>query len=129
MADRESAVPADLKQPVADNSEVDIRGAVLKFKELLSEDVTQLILFGSRARDDYKSDSDANVAVLLRGDFGDFVDMKLGLACLAYDALLLTGVRIRPFPVWKTEWNNPEQAVNSDILNRIAREGITVWQA
>jgi len=30
---------------------------------------------GSRARGDYRPDSDVHVAVLLRGDFGGFVDM------------------------------------------------------
>ncbi|SOB74770.1 antitoxin ChpS [Marinobacter sp. LV10R510-11A] len=128
MIDWENAKLIGLEQTVMDN-QVDIREAVLKFRELLSGEVTQLVLFGSRTRGDYRPDSDADVAVLLRGEPGDFVEMKLGLACLAYEVLLQTGVRIRPFPVWETEWCDPEKSQHRDTLEVIAREGITLWQA
>jgi antitoxin ChpS len=68
------------------------------------------------------------VAVLLRGEPGEFVDTKLALADLAYEVLLLTGVRIRPFPIWGTQSRNPERFLNPDVQT-ITREGITLWQA
>jgi antitoxin ChpS len=129
MKDWENATPVGLEQTVMD-SQVDIREAVLSFGELASEtfNIDQLVLFGSRARGDYRADSDANVAVLLRGEPGEFVDTKLALAYLAYEVLLLTGVRIRPFPIWGTQSRNPERFLNPDVQT-ITREGITLWQA
>ncbi|WP_349666092.1 nucleotidyltransferase domain-containing protein [Marinobacter sp. ATCH36] len=89
----------------------------------------QLVLFGSRARGDYQTESDADVAVILRGEPGDFVETKLAMADMAYDVLLETSVRIQPFLVWETEWENPASYSNPDILNNIAREGIIIWQS
>tara|TARA_R110001583_G_scaffold42556_13_gene135421 strand:+ start:521 stop:682 length:162 start_codon:yes stop_codon:yes gene_type:complete len=53
------------------------------------------------------------------------------MAIVAYDILLMTGVRIRPYPVWEVEWLDPErsQAVDLKLLLTIAQEGIIVWQA
>lgn len=57
--------------------------------------------------------------------------MKLALASVAYDSLLITDVRIRPYPVWEVERLEPEGArvVDPNLLRSIAREGITLWQA
>jgi predicted nucleotidyltransferase len=126
MIDWEKAAPVGLEQTVMD-TQVVIWEAVLKFQELLSDNVTQLILFGSRARGDYRPDSDANVAVRSRGDPEDAIVILLSLSVLAYNVLLSTGVRIRPFLVWETEWCDPENSVQKDTLQDIAREGITLW--
>jgi len=116
-----------LEQTVMD-TQVDILEAVLKFQEQLSDDVILLVLFGSRARGDYRPDSDANLAVLFRGECGDFMRMRLGLASIAYDVLLSTGVLIRSFPIWEAEWCNPENSPHTGALHDIAREGVTLWQ-
>jgi predicted nucleotidyltransferase len=81
-------------------------------------------LFGSRARGDFRADSDADVAVLLSGPQVDFLDTKLDLADVAYDVLLETGVRIQPLPIWDAEWTDPETYSNPGLLNNISREGI-----
>jgi len=128
LIDWEKAAPVGLEQTVM-GSQMDIWEAVLKFQELLSDDVTQLILFGSRARGDYRPDSDANVAVLSRGDPEDAIVILLSLSDLAYKVLLSTGVRIRPLLVWEAEWCDPESSAQVDTLQNIAREGITLWQA
>lgn len=135
LRDWEQAVPVGLEQAVM-VSQVDVREAILKFAELLSKefDVVQLVLYGSRARGDYSAESDTNVAILLRGEnegLEQFVDMKLALASVAYEVLLVTGVRIRPYPIWEVEWLNPEEsrAVDPKLLGCIAREGVTLWQA
>ena len=62
--------------------------------------VNGAILFGRRARGTFRPDSDADIAVLLRGHRGKFVDTKLAMADIAYDVLLETGVHIQPLPVW-----------------------------
>jgi predicted nucleotidyltransferase len=87
-------------------------------------DLAGAILFGSRARNSYRPDSDADVAVLLHGHPGKFVETKLAMADLAYDVLLETGIRIQPLPIWEEEWDHPESYSNPRLLHNIEREGI-----
>ena len=86
--------------------------------------VRSAILFGSRARGHFRPDSDADVALVLTGPHGPFLDTKLELADIAYDLLLETGIRIQPLPVWEDEWAHPETYTNPRLLKNIAREGI-----
>ncbi len=129
LSEWEQAEPEGLEQFVMEG-QVDIREAVLAFSEKVSDQykVAQLILFGSRARGDYQPDSDADVAVILFGEPGDFVETKLAMASLAYVVLLQTGIRIQPFPIWEAEWHQPDSYSNPQILKNIAREGIIIWQ-
>ncbi|MFB2765069.1 nucleotidyltransferase domain-containing protein [Marinobacter shengliensis] len=129
LQDWEQAAPVGLEQVVM-GDQVDIREAVLVFREKLANrfDAVQLILFGSRARGDYHEESDADVAVILSGQPDDFVDTKLSMADLAFDALLETGVLIQALPVWECEWANPAGYSNPALLQNIAREGIVLWR-
>jgi predicted nucleotidyltransferase len=86
--------------------------------------VSGAILFGSRARGSHRPDSDADIAVLLRGRRGKFVDTKLAMADIAYEVLLETGVHIQPLPIWEDEWEHPESYSNPQLLQHIHREGI-----
>lgn len=86
----------------------------------------QAILFGSRARGMAHSESDADVAVLLKGTKGHFIRTKMALDDIAYDVLLDTGIRIQPLPVWEDEWAPPELYSNPLLLGNIAREGIAL---
>jgi predicted nucleotidyltransferase len=86
--------------------------------------VSAAYLFGSRARGQFRADSDTDIAVLLSGQHGDFLDTKLDLADMAYDVLLETGIRIQPLPVWEDEWRHPETYSNPRLLENISREGI-----
>jgi len=87
-------------------------------------DFAGAILFGSRARRSHNPESDADVAVLLAGTPGEFVQTKLEFDDLAYEVLLDTGVRIQPLPVWQSEWEYPEHYSNPHLLKNIAHEGI-----
>ena len=87
-------------------------------------DLAGAILFGSRARRSHRPDSDADIAVLLHGQRGKFLDTKLALADIAYDVLLETGVLIQPLPVWEDEWEHPERYTNPALLRNIDREGV-----
>jgi predicted nucleotidyltransferase len=111
---------------VTDTLDPEMRHAVNNFllKVAESYDMTGAILFGSRARKSHQSDSDADVAVLLRGRRGRFVATKLAMADLAYDVLLETGIRIQPLPIWEGEWEEPGSYSNPRLLKNIAREGI-----
>ena len=82
------------------------------------------ILFGSRARRSHRPDSDADIAVLLHGHRGQFLDTKLALADIAYEVLLDTGILIQPLPVWEDEWEHPEHYTNPALLRNINLEGV-----
>jgi predicted nucleotidyltransferase len=100
--------------------------AIRLFLERVSEkyDVTSAKLFGSRARDDARHDSDFDIAVFLKGKRGDFVRTKLEMTDIAYDALLEEGIHIQVLPVWEDELMNPEDYSNPFLLENIQREGI-----
>ena len=68
-------------------------------KEIYGDRVERMVLFGSRARDDAKPDSDYDVAVFLK-DAGSFTDESARLAAVSTDILFDTGAVISatPFP-------------------------------
>jgi predicted nucleotidyltransferase len=115
MIDRKDSVP-----------DVDTARAVCAFMGRVSPryPVSGAILFGSRARGHFRPDSDADVAILLRGQPHPFLATKLALADIAYDVLLDTGIRIQPLPIWEEEWLHPESYSNPRLLHNIDREGI-----
>ena len=74
-------------------------------------------------------ESDADVAVVLAGQPGDFVDTKLEMAGLAFEVLLDTGVLIQALPVWECEWANPKGYSTPELLENIVRDGLVLWRA
>ncbi|HEX7325133.1 MAG TPA: nucleotidyltransferase domain-containing protein [Rhodanobacteraceae bacterium] len=98
-----------------------LRRAALQFA------VRDGILFGSRARGYARRDSDADVAVVLDGRRGKFMQTKLAMADIAFDTLLDTGIHVQPLPVWASEWNAPESWWNPELLRTVKRTGVSVW--
>ncbi len=87
-------------------------------------EIKSAILFGSRARGDYRPDSDADVMLLLSGKPGKMLPVKMELAGMAYDILLETGIRIQALPVWEEQWAHPETFSNPYLLQAIQEQGI-----
>lgn len=104
----------------------DTEEAVRRFLGLIAGryDTAGAIVFGSRARGTHRPDSDADVAVLLRGEHQRFLPIKLAMADVAFDVLLDTGINISPLPVWLDEWEHPESYSNPALLRKIAEEGV-----
>ena len=100
------------------------RAARLFLASLGNFPVRKAFLFGSRARGDYRPESDADIAVLLDGPHGRFLDTTLELADIAYDVLLETGIHIQPLPLWQEEWDQPQTFSNPSLVEAIRREGI-----
>jgi predicted nucleotidyltransferase len=86
--------------------------------------VKAALLFGSRARGTHRSESDVDVAVLLRGSRGKLMDTSLELADIAFELLLETNIYIQPLPIWEDEWDHPETHSNPRLLENIRREGL-----
>jgi len=104
----------------------DTEQAVRRFLALIAAryDLASAIVYGSRARGTHRTDSDADVAVLLKGDHQRVLPTTLAMVDVAYDVLLETGINISPLPVWLDEWENPENHSNPALLHNIAREGV-----
>jgi len=84
------------------------------------------ILYGSRARGEFKPDSDADVVVLLSGSHGKFMSTKMEMSDMAFDVMLDTGIRVEALPVWEDEWSNPDAYRNPYLLRNIERDGIVI---
>ena len=87
-------------------------------------DLAGAVLFGSRARGGFRPDSDADIAVLLRGVPGQRVDEALKMADIAFDVMLDTGILIEAIPLWEQEWEHPERFSNPALIENIRREGL-----
>lgn len=72
--------------------------AVRRFLALLSDryDMAGAILYGSRARGLNDADSDADVAVILKGERQRLVGTAFAMADVAYDVMLETGINVSP---------------------------------
>ncbi|WP_205630981.1 nucleotidyltransferase domain-containing protein [Pannonibacter phragmitetus] len=104
----------------------DTQKAVRSFLARISGhyDLAGAIIYGSRARSTHRPDSDADVAVLLRGSQGRFLPVKLDMADAAFDVMLETGILISPLPIALEEWEHPETHSNPALLRNIGREGV-----
>jgi predicted nucleotidyltransferase len=89
------------------------------------EGLVQLVLFGSRSRGEARSDSDIDVAVVLR-ELRDRRADRDRLADLAYDAIVETNMDIQTVPVSLDEWEHPEHHTNPALIRTIKRDGIVV---
>jgi len=100
--------------------------AVRGFLARISSDyeMAGAMIYGSRARGTHRADSDADVAVLLKGEQQKRLPISLKMADVAYDVLLETGINISPLPLWLDEWEHPEKYSNPALLHNIAKEGI-----
>lgn len=100
--------------------------AVRRFYNLIADryDIYEVIVFGSRARGTHLQHSDADVAVILRGEPQRFVTTKLEMADIAFDVLLETDVLISPLPISLEEWEHPDDYSNPELLWTIKVEGV-----
>ena len=89
-----------------------------------AHDVAEVIMFGSRARGDHRPDSDLDLAIVLNGPRGDFIDTKLEMAGIAFDVLMETGVLVQPFPMWVGDLAHPERFANPGLIQSISEDGI-----
>jgi uncharacterized protein len=87
--------------------------------------VERAFLYGSRARGDYRPDSDADVALILAQRGNDW-QLLWELSGLAYDVFLETGVLIQPVPISSSDWAHPERFPRPSFLRNVAREGISL---
>ncbi|MGO9744275.1 MAG: recombinase family protein [Roseiarcus sp.] len=86
--------------------------------------IREAILFGSRARGDHKRDSDADIAVILKGARGDRYKVSGDMAGVEFHVLMETGVMVQGLPLWEDEVAHPESFSNPALIANILREGV-----
>jgi predicted nucleotidyltransferase len=81
-------------------------------------------LFGSSARNLAGPESDADIAVLLHGQYGQRADTAVEMAGIAFEVMLETGVLVDAIPFWEEEWEHPDRFSNPALIENIRRDGI-----
>ena len=104
------------------------RRSVDLFIERIAGDypIAEVWLYGSRARGDAQPDSDADVAVILKGPKGRTVTVSAEMAGPAFDVLMETGVLVSPLAIWLEDWNHPSTHGNPWLIDNIKREGLAL---
>ena len=107
-----------------------VRNALRRLDALLrarfGRDYVRLILFGSRARGDNATDSDADVAVVWRRPIEDRWRLKSRIIDEIYPIVVDTELYIQPWPVEQRELDHPERSENAALLRNILKEGLRV---
>jgi predicted nucleotidyltransferase len=86
--------------------------------EIYGNRLERMVLFGSRARGDFKPDSDYDVAVFIRQP-GPWFDEVMRLADAGIDILMETGAVISAKPFQAGAYNDP-----SPLMTEIRRDGL-----
>jgi antitoxin ChpS len=97
-----------------------------KLRKRFGTKYLKLVLFGSRARGDNVPESDADVAVILRGRITGRWSLKRLIIEETYPILLKTGLYIQVWPVEEDELGDPDRSPIPGLIRNIAREGISL---
>lgn len=105
------------------------RDALRSFKSCLTrrygEHLKAVYLFGSRARGDYRPDSDADVAVFL-DHVQDPLAEQLDLIEEGYPILLETGINIQPWVFEEASLQAPASHRAPHLVETVQREGLAL---
>ena len=112
---------AQVPDPVA--MEV-VRELKRRLERRFGDRLAAVYLFGSRARGDHRPDSDADVAVFLKGALGDPFDVEREIVEDGYDLLLERGLYIQPWAFDAAVLGDPERARLPGLRDSVIREGV-----
>jgi uncharacterized protein len=117
------------RPPTLDEVRQALESFVAAVREHYGSRLRGIVLFGSRARGDQKPDSDADVAVIIEDGAWEFWQEKMKLADLAYEPLVELGLRIQPWPISASSWQNPSVHHNPKFVEAIRRDARSLSEA
>ena len=122
----EKAAPLPVPAPVTRMIDAETERAARAFMQRIEGRFPAIegLVFGSRARGTYGPDSDADLAVILKGERGDRYEVSREMAGVAFDVMLENGILIDPLPLWEGEMRRPETFSNPALIENIKREGL-----
>jgi len=115
-------VEGPVQRPIDSAIEWAVRGFLREVERRYC--VIETRLYGSRARGDFRPDSDADIAVILKGQRGDRVGVVQDMAVIAFHVMMDTGVMVEALPLWEDEFANPGVFPNPKLIENIRREGL-----
>ena len=87
-------------------------------------DVVTALLYGSRARGDHRPDSDADLALVIRGLSGPIGALAQDFGRAVADTLVETGVVVSPMAIKLENWLAPLGFSNPYFLENVQRDGV-----
>jgi predicted nucleotidyltransferase len=97
-----------------------------RLRQRYGDDLLRVRLFGSKARGDYRDESDLDLLVVLRMEQGDYRRHWNGLVDLAWDIQLAYGIIISF--ILRDETNYAKMQRDQLLLARnIERDGVDLW--
>jgi hypothetical protein len=119
----EKAAPSPL--PARPGLDAETERAARAFLQRLGDySVIEALLYGSRARGDHTPDSDADLALILKGENGDRYKVVRDLGGVGFDVMLETGILVHALPLWEGEFKEPTRFNNPGLIENIKREGL-----
>jgi predicted nucleotidyltransferase len=112
-------------------TEADVERALAIFASEVARHYGQRLigihLFGSRARGDHRSDSDADVAAVLEdGDWRYWTAVRV-LSGLTYDRLIEEGCDIQAVPIAASEWWTLDAGRRPACIANLKRDARPLW--
>lgn len=122
LAEKATPLPPTVRPTLDAETERAVRAFMQRLEGRYA--IREGILFGSRARRTHTADSDADIAVVLKGEPGNRSATVREMAGIAFDVMLETGVMVEALPLWEDEFERPESFSNPALIQTIRREGL-----
>lgn len=118
-------IPHDIDQQTASAVDAYVRCAQHALRELAAPCLEKVVLFGSRARGTHTPDSDADVALVLRGR--DVKRSRLilwDMGDLTYETEAEFSFVVSPIILWSDFLERPSLSRNPDFYRAVLQDGI-----
>ena len=122
MAEIAPVLPTSVRRTIDPATERAVRAFLKRLEGKYP--VIAAILYGSRARGDHTPDSDADLAVILKGERGNRFEAVREMGGIEFHVLMETGVMVQGLPLWEDELARPESFSNPALIQNILREGV-----
>jgi predicted nucleotidyltransferase len=118
-------MPDTLAKKAPDPLALDVvRELKARLQRRFGDRLVAVYLFGSRARGDHRPDSDADVAVFLRGGLPDPFDAEKAIVEDGFDLFLERGLYIQPWAFPEGAVGQPERYRRGRLVSSLLRDAV-----